>query len=48
MSDNSYTAVITNAYKAIGIRTSIQLRISRIQGESTLDVEKWMGLIGDH
>ena len=44
MSDKSYTAATTSSYKAIGIRTTVQLHINRIQIESTLDVEEVDGL----
>ena len=36
----SYTVTITNAYKAIGIRTTDQLHIGRIHGANTLDIEE--------
>ena len=44
MSDKSYTVSITNACKAVGIHTTVQLHIGRIQGASTLDVEEMDGL----
>ena len=44
MSDRSYTNAITTACKAIGIRTTVQLHIGRVQGASSLDVEEVDGL----
>ena len=40
MSDNSCTAAIANACKSIGIRTTVQLHIIRVQGARTLDLEE--------